>query len=347
MSAAQPSLSPFELEDRRAREVLRDLHEARPPIYWADMLAASLVGWTAFAFAVALRPFSPGMLFAAALAVAALYRGLCFIHEISHQSARALPKFETIWNVLIGYPLLLPSFVYAGVHLSHHSLGSYGTRQDPEYLPFARSRRMTVLFALESFLIPVVLLIRFLVLSIVGFVFSSFQRWLVIHFSSLTMNVAYQRKGPPELIRTVKRQSALVLLLWLVLTAMALAGILPWRFFAVWLGISAAISFINTLRTLGAHAYESSGDPMDREGQLRDSIDTPGAAWTEFWAPTGLRYHALHHYFPGIPYHNLPKAWRRLSAQLPPDAVYRRVSSRGLARSLYTLCRKGSRGQGR
>jgi fatty acid desaturase len=125
------------------------------------------------------------------------------------------------------------------------------------------------------------------------------------------------------------------------------AGILPGRFFAVWLGVSAAISFVNTLRTLGAHAYGSAGDPMDREGQLRDSIDTPGALWTELWAPVGLRYHALHHYFPGIPYHNLTKAWRRLSATLPRGAAYHRVRSRGLGRSLWALYRRGRQTQPR
>jgi fatty acid desaturase len=203
------------------------------------------------------------------------------------------------------------------------------------------------MFALESFLIPVALTLRFLVLSTIGFVSSSFQSWLVVHFSSLTMNLAYRREGTPELIRTVRIHSGLVLLLWLGFAAMAWTHILPWRFFAVWLGVSAAISFINTLRTLGAHAYEGAGDPMNREEQLRDSIDTPGAVWTELWAPIGLRYHALHHYFPGIPYHNLGKAWRRLSTALPPDAAYHRVRSRGLAWSLGALYLKGCRGKAR
>ena len=245
----------------------------------------------------------------------------------------------------MGYPLLMPSFVYAGVHQGHHRLSTYGTSQDPEYLPFARNSTMTVLFALESFLIPLVLVIRFLLLSILGFLSASFQRRLVVCFSSLTMNLAYRREATPELIRTVRIRSGFILLLWAGFAALAWSHILPWRFFAAWFGISAAISFINTLRTLGAHAYESAGDPMDREGQLRDSIDTPGAVWTELWAPVGLRYHALHHYFPGIPYHNLRNAWRRLSMTLPPDAVYHRVRSCGLARSLRTLYRKGRQGK--
>jgi fatty acid desaturase len=347
MSAPSVSLegssSAFAMEDCRTRELMKDLHGPKPAIYWADFLLTALVGWAAFAMAVRLRPFSAGMLFAGAAAVTALYRGLCFIHEISHQNERTLPKFGAAWNLLIGYPLLMPSFVYAGVHQSHHKLSTYGTSQDPEYLPFARNSAMMALFVVQSFLIPVALTIRFLIVSMIGFVFPFFQKWLVVHFSSLTMNPEYRREATPELIRTVRIQNGFILLLWLGFAGLAWVNVLPWRFFAVWLGVSASISFINALRTLGAHVYESTGDPMDREGQLRDSIDTPGAVWTELWAPVGLRYHALHHYFPGIPYHNLRKAWRRLSAALPPHAVYRRVRSPGLARSLYALYCKGRR----
>jgi fatty acid desaturase len=340
---AEISSSSFATEDWQTRELLREFHGVKPAVYWTDFLITAVIGWTALAVAVILRPFSWGMLFAAAVAVAALYRGLCFIHEISHQSKKALPGFEMVWNLLMGYPLLLPSFVYAGVHQSHHKLSTYGTTLDPEYLPFAGNCLMTVLFGLESFLIPLALVIRFLLLSPVGFISPAFQEWLVMHLSSLTMNVAYRREATPELSRKVQMQSGIVLLFWLGLVSLAAAKILPWRFFIVWLGVSAAISFVNTLRTLGAHAYQSSGEPMDREAQLLDSIDTPGALWTELWAPVGLRYHALHHYFPGIPYHDLSKAWRRLLTALPRDAVYHKARSRGLVWSLGALCRRGLR----
>ncbi|MBV8831759.1 MAG: fatty acid desaturase, partial [Acidobacteriaceae bacterium] len=101
------------------------------------------------------------------------------------------------------------------------------------------------------------------------------------------------------------------------------------------------VSFVNSLRTLGAHAYESDGQPMDRLGQLRDSIDHPGYFWTELWAPVGLRYHALHHYFPGIPYHALPEAYRRLTTALPIGQSYVRMSNPSLPFSLRTLFTKG------
>jgi fatty acid desaturase len=336
----------FATEDRLTRDLVRDLHEVRPALYWRDLLATCLLGWSGFVFAVVLRPFSLAMLAAAAIAVIALYRGLCFVHEISHQGPRALPGFEVAWNVLIGYPFLLPSFAYAGVHQDHHKLSTYGTRLDPEYLPFARSGKTTVLFALYSFLIPVISSIRFLILSPLAVFLAPFQRWMVVHCSSLTINPAYRREATPELIRCVRHHSMLILVFWSVLAGLAVNRVIPWRFFAVWLGISALISFINTLRTLGAHAYESAGEPIGRSGQLADSIDTPGALWTEIWAPLGLRYHALHHYFSGIPYYNLGEAWSRLSQALPPDALYHKVRSPGLAHSLCALYCKGRRRSG-
>jgi fatty acid desaturase len=332
--------SSFHLEDIQTRELVRGLNTVKPAVYWLDLLITACVGWTAFAMATALPALSVGMLASVAVAVLALYRGLCFTHEISHQTSRTLPQFETVWNLLFGYPMLMPSCVYSGVHQNHHSLSTYGTSRDPEYMPFARSSVMTVLFSVESLLIPVVLLLRFLPLSLVGMVSPGFQNWLVVYFSSLTMNLAYRREASPQVVKKVRLQSAHILALWGSLLALAATGYLPWRFFTVWLAVCSLVSFINTLRTLGAHAYESSGDPLDRQGQLLDSIDTPGALWTELWAPVGLRYHALHHYFPGIPYHNLPAAWKKISLGIPSDAVYHQSRSRGLAYSLFALVTK-------
>ncbi len=329
------------LDDLQARRLVRDLHRVSPAIYWTDLILSAAVGWGTFCIAVAVTPFSWRMLAATTLAIFCLYRALCFIHEISHQNYRTLPRFENVWNLLVGCPLLMPSVVYSGVHNDHHRISSYGTSEDPEYLPFARSRRLTILFALESFLIPAILLIRFLILTPVGFVSQGFQNWLVVHFSSLTINVRYQRAVTAELLRKVRRQSAAILVIWIAALAFAAGGLLPWRAFALWFVVTAFASFVNTIRTLGAHAYESSGEPLDRTGQLLDSIDTPGRFWTELWAPVGLRYHALHHYFPGIPYHSLPEAYRRLVNTLPISTEYRKMSSPSLPHSLRTLYRKG------
>lgn len=341
LRCALRSNNTVELDDLQMRSLVRDLHRVRPAVYWTDLLLTAGLGWFCFAAAVLLPPFSAGMLVAAAISVIALYRALCFIHEISHQNQRSLPGFEAVWNFVAGYPLLMPSFVYCGVHNDHHKLSTYGTHDDPEYLPFARSAGMTIAFAVESVIIPAALLVRFLLLTPVGLVSKRVQAWLVTHASSLTINLRYCRKATPTLMKTIRRDTIGILAVWSVFIGLAAVHIIPLRALGIWFVIVACASLVNTLRTLGAHAYESSGEPLDRTGQLIDSIDTPGSFWTELWAPVGLRYHALHHYFPGIPYHHLPEAYRRLTRTFAAADDYKKMSSPSLPHSLGSLLRKG------
>jgi fatty acid desaturase len=339
--STEPAVKRELVDDAEMKRIVRDLHKANPRIFWTDLLLTCAAGWGAFTGAVLLRPFSPAMLGCIAVAVCSLYRALCFMHEISHQSDRSLPGFESTWNWLVGFPLLMPSFVYCGVHQSHHRLSTYGTSQDPEYMPFAQSHVMTTVFALESFFIPFALLFRFLVLTPVGLISTRFQRALVVYGSALTMNVKYRREATPQLTARIRMHSAMVFGLWVFALGLAASHILPWRVFLVWLAVDSLISFVNTLRTLGAHGYESDGHQLDRQGQLLDSIDTPGAFWTELWAPVGLRYHALHHYFPGIPYHNLRRAYRRIMRTASVAPEYGQMTSPSLPHSLQELVRKG------
>jgi fatty acid desaturase len=155
------------------------------------------------------------------------------------------------------------------------------------------------------------------------------------------MNFAYRRPVTPDLLRRMQRDSAFILMLWIIAIAY-----LPPHVFVLWFAVVSAISFVNTVRTLAAHRYEGDGNPLDRSGQLLDSVDIPGRIWTELWAPVGLRYHALHHYFPGIPYHNLAEAHRRLIGALPEECLYGRVRSRSLAASLHALLQRGSQTRG-
>jgi fatty acid desaturase len=321
-----------------ARGLVSDLHAPRPFVFWTDMVASAIVGWTAFAIAAATPLLSPPMLAACVVGAFALYRGLCFTHEITHVRRRALPGFETAWNILFGVPLLLPTFTYVGVHQSHHSLSTYGTKDDPEYLPFATSRTLIILFAVQaSIVMPIALLTRFLILAPVGLVWPRFHRWLEVYASSFSMNPAYRRAMSPSAAWKTRRWEVAILGVWSTLLAATYYHLLPSQTLLVWLAVLAFVSFVNALRVLGAHEYDSDGVPLDRQGQLRDSIDTPGGLWTELWAPVGLRYHALHHYFPGIPYHNLSIAYRRIVEQVPGDSPYRLSTSPSLRRSLRNL----------
>jgi len=324
-----------------ARTLVSDLQEPKPLIFWTDAIGSAALGWTAFVAAVAARPFSTLMFLALGVAVIALYRGLCFIHELTHLRRRSLPGFETTWNLLFGVPLMLPSFTYLGVHQSHHSLSTYGTSNDPEYLPFASSRRLMFGFAVQSTLVlPALIVVRFLVLAPIGLVWPRFHRWLEVHASSFAMNPAYRREVALDMSQKIRRWELVVLTAWAVLLGAVFVGTVPVRALLLWCVVVALISLLNTARVLGAHEYDTNDAPRSRNGQLRDSIDTPGGPWTELWAPVGLRFHALHHYFPGIPYHNLSKAYRRLVTGLPGDSPYRDSTSPSLWRSLSTLYAK-------
>ena len=331
---AEENLVPL---DQLARDLVRDLQSPRPAVYWVDFVGTCLLGWSAFAVALYFPLFSPPMAMAAAVACLALYRGLLFVHEISHFTRGGMEGFTAAWNLLCGFPMLVPSFVYCGMHLDHHRISLYGTERDPEYLPFARSRGMTICFAVESFLIPLLLAVRFLVVAPFGLLIPPLHRWLAVHASSFVINFRYDRELSGGLEKAMRRSELGILLMWGGFLLLALRGALPWRTFLVWFLVVSVASFVNTVRTLCAHHYESDGASMDRTGQLLDSIDHPGRWWTELWAPVGLRYHALHHYFPGIPYHNLSKAYRRLVENLPASAAYHRSTSPSLPHSIRTL----------
>ena len=100
------------------------------------------------------------------VAALALYRAESFIHELTHIKHAAVPGFRLGWNLLVGIPLLTPSFMYEGVHNLHHARTRYGTAEDPEYLPLALMKWWTLpVFILVSALAPVALLVRYAVLT--------------------------------------------------------------------------------------------------------------------------------------------------------------------------------------
>jgi fatty acid desaturase len=330
--------------DAVTRGLVGDLHMPNPALFWADLLLSAAAGWGFFSMAVMAAPFSLRMFLCSAASGLFLYRGLCFTHELAHLRRKAVPGFETTWNLLFGVPLLLPSFTYLGVHQSHHSLSSYGTDGDPEYLPFARSRKLMLVFGVQStLLLPVLIVVRFLVLAPFGLVFPPFHRWLETHASSFAMNPAYRREMTAEMALKMRVWEIVMLVAWGVALGSAFAGVLPYRMFYLWFAVLVFVSFLNTVRVLGAHEYSTDGAPRTRHGQLSDSIDTPGGPWTELWAPVGLRYHALHHYFPGIPYHNLGAAYRRIINAVPPDSPYAASTSPSLRRSLHELYERARR----
>lgn len=327
-------------ELKAVRDLVSDLRQPRAAIYWTDLLLSAGLGWTAFALAVAGGGGLPAVA-AMAVAVPALYRAVLFIHELSHLPRSALPGFRAAWNLLVGIPTLVPSFTYVGVHPDHHRHRLYGTPRDPEYLPLGRGpRRRVLLFLAEPLLMPLAFAVRFLILAPAGLLVPRFHRLLERRASSLAINLAYVRRPlSREERRRMMALEAGILVFWGAGLLLVSGGFLPLRILPLWYLLSAGVAFMNQVRTLGAHRYRSGGGELTVEEQLLDSVNVPAGPLTGLWAPVGLRYHALHHYLPDVPYHALGAAHRRLMASLPDSSPYRRVNHRSLGAVLRALWR--------
>jgi fatty acid desaturase len=326
---------------RAASELTRDLVAANPRMYFADFIGSALLGYAGIALAIMAAPLWLALA-GALVGVLALYRAGSFIHEITHLRAQAVPGFRLVWNMLVGIPMLVPSFMYEGIHSLHHNRTKYGTVEDPEYLPLALMKPWTVpLFVVLAAFAPLALLVRYGVLTPLSLVIPPLRRFVVARYSGLVINPMFRRKPPEgEFRRQWMWQEAGASLWAMGLIGLTAAGVLPLRGVAIFLGVVSAALVLNQVRTLVAHLWENDGAVLTVTAQFLDSVNVPPPGWLpEIWAPVGLRYHAIHHLLPGVPYHNLAEAHRRLSAALPGDSHYHGANRRGLPGLILSLMR--------
>jgi fatty acid desaturase len=110
-----------------------------------------------------------------------------------------------------------------------------------------------------------------------------------------------------------------------VLVAVVGWGKWPYPFLLQVYATGAVVITLNAIRTAAAHRWRGDRQRvMSTQAQVLDSVTIGSdSLLAVIISPVGLRYHALHHMFPSLPYHNLREAHRRLMAQLAPDSPYR------------------------
>ncbi|HEX3659031.1 MAG TPA: fatty acid desaturase [Pirellulales bacterium] len=333
-----------EFSVREAREIARDLFEPNPRIYWADLLVTVTIGTVCLRLLRRQPLFSPLQILGYFGAVLAFYRAGSFTHELVHLRRGTFKWFRAAWNVLVGVPLLMPSFMYY-THVAHHARNHYGTAEDGEYLPLSSGPpRNILLYMCQPLLIPIFTVARFLILAPLGWLLPGFRRFVQQRASSMVMDPRYIRPLPSNKELKVWRLQELACFL-VVATGVGLfiSGQLEPSLAVKFYLLAVGVGVINQLRTLGAHRFLHRGEELTFVEQLLDSVNYPEhPLLSELWAPVGLRYHALHHLFPSMPYHSLDQAHRRLMAELPEDSPYRRTNSSGLLLSIGQLWRRAS-----
>ena len=315
----------------------------RPGIYWGDFSLSAGIGWAAFALSVYTPSTSLVYFLATLIAVIALLRAAIFIHELSHLKRGAVPGFETAWNLVVGIPFMLPSLMYVGSHGDHHRQSAFGTSSDPEYAPLTQQGRLHLLwFVVGVIFVPLLLALRWGLLGPLSFFIPPLRRIVVEQASSLVINTTYRRPFPlgRAALRWWVQEIATALVFWGAVAAW-IFSVIPLHWLVQWYVVSAGILLINQVRTLAAHRYTNDGRQLTVVEQLLDSINLCG--WpipTVLAAPVGLRYHALHHFLPAVPYHSLGTLHRRLLVEFPPDSPYHRTSQSGIFSAIRELVRR-------
>ena len=307
-----------------ARGLIADLFERSPAIYWTDFLLSTAAGWALTAVYFTATPWSALQIVAFLVASLLFFRSGTFIHEIVHMPGKQMVWFKRTWNVLLGIPFLMPWIMYSN-HIEHHNHRRFGTPSDGEYLPLGSSPiRETLKYLAQAPLAPLFMLIRFGVLGPLSWFNTRLRHWVLTRASAAVSNPYYSERFPKRYENHLRTVEAICL------GYIAILAVLVWRdaisFAQVGMGylLLAFTLGLNWVRNLAAHRYVNDGAQMDHAAQVDDSINITGQTWlTVAFFPVGLRYHALHHLFPALPYHNMDEAHRRLMKSLPADAPYR------------------------
>jgi len=331
-------------EARRAiRDCQTDLFRVSPLRYWVDFLVSLTLAYAAAGVYLSFPIGSWQQLLAFPIAVFWLYRMGSLVHEVCHLGGHEMSAFKLAWNALGGVMVLTPSPFFTRHHRDHHSRRYYGTLEDPEYVANVMeggNAASIALYTVKVLVFPVAVFLRFLLVPLT-FLHPALREWTLRRASALTLNRRYERRLTAADRRAILAVEIPCFLRAALIPALVLAGVNDWTRVPLLYALAIGTLLLNQLRQLADHHFEGDGRPVDIEDHILDSCNfTSNDPLTLLLFPFSIRYHALHHLFPSLPYHNLKSAHAHLTAVLPASSPYHMLDRPGwwsVARR--TLCR--------
>lgn len=280
-------------------DALRELHRKRPLLHAAIALANFAVIAGGGAAIATLDRWYLWLPFAFAVGFA-VFNCTVLLHEVVHRAVLPRPSdrgYRTL-GLLYAIPSGISSSQFMRWHLDHHAgLGS--DEEDPKrhYLSPKRNVRWLKALYFTPALFP-------------------------IYFRAAAKETASYE---PHLKRTISIERVVTIAFQLsVLAAIAWSGGWPlaWKLYIVPVFFVFPVAF--ALNRLGQHYDIDPSDPAKWSTLVRGS-------W--FWDAAFLcsNYHLEHHYFPGVPFYNLP----RLQKLLRPFYERRGIAAHGYGDLLW------------
>ena len=303
-----------------------DFFAVRPLRYWFDFLLSMGLAYGAGTIYLSAPLGSWQQVVTFCLAVFWLYRLGSLVHEVAHLGHDEMRTFKVVWNLAVGVLTLTPSPFFTRHHRDHHSQRLYGTPEDPEYIVNLwqpGSRLDFLYYVVKVALFPLVVFLRFLFVPL-GYVHPRVRDFVLRRASALTMNRRYERPLTKQDVRVITVMEWLCWVRATMIPAAVLLGWTDWTRIPLLYLLALGVLFLNQMRLLADHHFASHGRPMEWSSHILDSCNFTGRdplTWLFF--PFSIRYHALHHLFPSLPYHNLAAAHAYLLRELPADSPYR------------------------
>lgn len=288
-----------ELRDSIPRDVLRSLHRCSPIKHFVIVIrqcliaASAVFGILAFESVLIWLPCSITLGFV-------IFDFSILLHEVIHNAV--FKKRRPGWNAVLGWLYALPCGLsrsqFTRWHLDHHQeLGS--SHNDPKraHLTPKKVKRWYKFLYMTPALFPI------------------YFRAAVKELKSYT----------PELQRTIRMERRITLSAHFIVMTFILAGGGVWMFFQLYaIPYFFVFPVAFTINRLGQHYNINPNDAAQWSTLMKGSF---------FWDHVYLysNYHLEHHYFPGVPFYNLPK----LQMLLQPIYNRHKMKPQTYSRLLY------------